>query len=208
MEYIKGGGWQASPANSLIYNFKKDLKKINESQYIESQKRYRKDAIDRFYKDLSDPMSIILQKYKKSINISFIPTSKSKKDSEYNDRFELVCKKLKAKFQNNISFHFPIEVITSRKKSSQRQEFRGKERIKELKDNFCWINFPSNEPGTLVIFDDVITTGSQFKAYKEFLLEKMKKEPKIIGLFWAKAIQDVSFPPISEGELKSLQDPS
>ena len=187
MEYTIGGGWKASEANRLILNFKKDLKMMRNPYY---EIEHRDDAITQFAKDLSKPISLILKKYSNSIiNISFIPTSTSKKDPNYNDRFELVCQKLKDEFQNKISFHFPIEVIESRPNSSGRNQIRDRDYIKDLKKNFFWQEFPKEEPNILIIFDDVITSGSQFRAYKEFLIENINKKPsKIIGIFWAKAI--------------------
>ena len=51
------------------------------------------------------------------------------------------------------------------------------------------MGFSSREPDILIVFDDVITTGSQFRAYSEFVFENMKKLPNMIGLFWCKAIE-------------------
>ena len=102
----------------------------------------------------------------------------------------MVCAKLKKEFQNQLSFHFPIEVIHSRAQSSRSGHVRDEKYIAELKKSFSWIGFPLKEPDILIIIDDVITTGAQFRAYKEFLLENIQKKPeRIIGLFWAKAIK-------------------
>jgi hypothetical protein len=55
-------------------------------------------------------------------------------------------------------------------------------------DNLAWSGIgPSN--GAIVLIDDVITSGSRFKACQRLLVEKV---PGILvyGLFWAKSVWD------------------
>lgn len=193
MEYTIGGSYEESRVNSLIFNFKM------KHPYLEDRIQHRTRAIKIFSKDLSEAVSKILNKYsEKRINISFIPTSKLETDENYSNRFEKVCAQLKRKkIQNQslsdlVSFHQPIKLKEARKKASQSKERRDDKYVKNFKSKFSWEEFPNKEPEVLIIFDDVIRTGSQYRAFKEFSLEKMKAEPQeIIALFWAKAIEKI-----------------
>ena len=128
---------------------------------------------------------------RKIVNVSFIPTSKSKKDPKYDDRFELVREKLLKKFKGDSRFLFenPIEILNSREQSSMTDEIRGERYVQKLKNNFLRVWDHSKNPDFFLVFDDVITTGSQFRAYSDFVLENMKNPPRIIGRLWAKAIE-------------------
>jgi predicted amidophosphoribosyltransferase len=39
----------------------------------------------------------------------------------------------------------------------------------EIMDNFDWTGFENEEPETLVVIDDVLTTGSHFRAFCDFI---------------------------------------
>ena len=58
---------------------------------------------------------------------------------------------------------------------------------------FCFKNpieiLNSREPDFLVVFDDVINTGAQFRAYSDFILENIQNPPRIIDRLWVKAIE-------------------
>lgn len=183
MEWIKKGGYH-SKANSLILNFK------NLPKATRQNPRYHKDnAIKQFAKDLFFPLEQIIEKYSgKSIFCFFIPSSTSQNDTNYDDRFERVCNHLKNKFQDKIHFKQPIKVKNSRERSSKSEEFRGDSYVKSIKESFSWEGLHTT-PDVIVIFDDVITAGSQFRACKELILEKTQNNSLIIGLFWSKAIQ-------------------
>ena len=190
MEWLKGGGYKDSEANSVILNFK------NKPQAKGSNPRFYKDrAIKQFAQDLKRPIEKIAEKHsEKSIFVSFIPTSVPKEDEDYDDRFERVCHFLKEQIlQNtdNIFFEQPIIVNKKRKRSSQGGRFRGDEYVKKIKESFKWKGF-SSEPDVVIIFDDVVTTGAQFKACKELMAENLQKKPTLIGLFWAKAVDKES----------------
>ncbi len=189
MEYIKGGGYKASTANDLISNFKKGYYNSNGEKRSSTELKYREKAIKQFADDLYEFLKRAPQG--KLVNISFIPTSKSKKYPKYDDRFELVCEKLSEKFKGDSRFLFknPIEILNSREQSSRTNEFRGEDYIQKLKDNFSWVWNYFKIPDFFLVFDDVITTGAQFRAYSDFICDNMNTSPRVGGLFWAKAIE-------------------
>ncbi len=182
MEWIKGGSYKDSEANSRILNFK------NPPKAQGSNLRYYKDkAIKQFAKDLYCPIESIIKKYQEeSICVSFIPSSVSSSDGEYDDRFEKICALLCKKF-SKIHCEQAIRVTESRNKSAQGGKPRDDEYVEKIKQSFTWDGF-SHTPSAIIIFDDVITTGLQFKAYKKLIRENLNNDPIIIGLFWAKAV--------------------
>ena len=193
MEYTKRGGWEASAANSLISNFKKGYFNPDGKKRSPAEIKYREDTIRQFADDLYQFLKKAPQE--KLVNISFIPTSKSKKDPKYDDRFELVCKKLSEKFKNDPRFLLknPIEILKSRKQSSMTSEIRDERYVQKSKNNFSWVWNHSKTPDFFLVFDDVITTGAQFRAYSDLIVENVPNS-LIIGLFWAKAVEK-DFPP-------------
>ena len=210
MEYTKRGGWEASAANSLISNFKKGYFYPDGKERDSEQKYYREKAIRQFADDLYQAADDLYQFLKKApqeklVNISFIPTSKSKKDPKYDDRFELVRKKISEKFKNDSRFLFknPIEILKSRKQSSMTSEIRDERYVQKSKNNFSWVWNHSKTPDFFLVFDDVITTGAQFRAYSDLIVENIPNSP-IIGLFWTKAVEKDS-PPNKE---VPLDDPN
>ena len=80
--------------------------------------------------------------------------------------------------------------LQSREQSSMTGEIRDERYVQKLKNNFSWVWNHSKNPDFFLVFDDVITTGAQFRAYSDFVLENMKNPPRIVGRLWAKAIEE------------------
>lgn len=182
MEYKPGAGPKHSKANSRIYNIKANKKDpANEKRLL-----FIKKAIQEFAGDLKIFLKYLLENNPSAkIGITFIPSSKTTDDSDYNHNLELVCDELKTLFKDKLHVEHPIQNKKSRYQSSKSNKERDSLHINDLKRNFKWVGF-SQELDILIIFDDVIVTGSQFKAFKEFMLENMNKDNALIiyGLFW------------------------
>ena len=181
MHYTSRGGWDASEANSRIYNFKAKPNDPNHPKPVE----YILQARQQFINDLKYPIGFLLQHHSK-VNLTFIPTSRSRRDNLYNDRFEFVCGRLKAIYCDKLAPEELVENVKSRQQSSSSNYRRGEEYVQEIKANFRWLGFKDKQD-VLIIVDDVIKTGAQFKALKELITEKTDSLPKIYGLFWALA---------------------
>jgi predicted amidophosphoribosyltransferase len=68
------------------------------------------------------------------------------------------------------------------------ETFKGRNRKKlhELRENYEFVEAAfANCPNNIMICDDVLTTGSHFRALKDMILEK-KPGAKVIGLFIAR----------------------
>ena len=184
MEYIRGGGYQASRANQLIINFKKSKNTQNpaETHHIDR-------SIDEFTAALTAPIEYYCRQLEQPVGLVSIPRAKLKTDSGYSDGLEVVGLKLASKFGNRIRLETPIVNKKSREKSSQTGETRNRQYIEGVKANFEWRGLHSR-PRILLIYDDVLTSGAQFTAVKEFINQNIDEpdRPKMVGLFWAKAI--------------------
>ncbi len=117
-----------------------------------------------------------------------MPSSKTKDDSEYDDRLLKVLEILKANHsdldsreildikQSRVGAHLP----TTENRPTVQDHINSFE-LKEKLGNPL--------PETVVIFDDIITTGASFKAAKIFLQTKFKNVI-IIGIFIGRTIHN------------------
>lgn len=183
MRYTPGGGWQASTPNQLIFNFKKpkDLKN-------QAERPHKEKAVAEFIATLAPVVQYFCKHHKQPVALMSILTSKIESDPDYGDGLDLVGESLKGQLGDQIQLESPIANKKSQIKSSQSKNHRNRQLIDSLKTNFRWSGF-NIRPQTLLIYDDVITTGAHFVATREFIYENMAEphRPPIFGLFWAKA---------------------
>ena len=111
-----------------------------------------------------------------------IPPSHCKSDPLYDDRMVLILKY--AKFLNNeLDFCEIVEQKTTMQAShcNENRNHPG-QLVENYKVDKEALN---NARSTIIIFDDVLTAGSHFKAMKEVILQH-RSDVKIIGLFVAR----------------------
>ena len=181
MVYTPRAGYDTSEANSRIYNFKAREKNANNLEHLRHIERRRLD----FANDLEPAIeSLAKSNPAGTASLIFIPTSKRPDHPDYNNGFEIVCEHLKKIFGQKIVIETPVEIIESRESSSTAGGRRDRRYIEELKSNLKWLGL-EYEPDTLIIFDDVITTGAHFRALKELIVANSARPPQVIGLFWA-----------------------
>ena len=118
-----------------------------------------------------------------SITVTAIPNSKKTTDLEYDNRFEDLFKEL-VKSRPLLNIEWPIEV----KETRQASHLSKKRNPEDIKKNYIWKGFKNNMVKRLCVFDDVLTTGANFRAVSDFLREN-GYEGKIIGGFWSRTIQ-------------------
>ncbi len=179
-EYIKGVSFSASETNNLISNYKKDLEKHKNNSNLEHLKYYKKCAIEQYAKELSD----FFEPYNdEEIYISNIPSSNCKSDKCYDDRDLRTLCKLKSMIPR-IKIEEPLENIIS----IQASHSGGPRDINLLKRNYKWNGFQNSSINKLYLIDDVLTSGSHYKACKEVIIEH-HRNIEVIGLFWSRAIE-------------------
>jgi predicted amidophosphoribosyltransferase len=171
-EYKAGQGYQAGETNQLIYNFKKSPAAKNTGQW-----KYRDRDVKKFAEEVSNKFF-----NESSAAVTAIPSSKEKNDPEYTNRFEDMLSHLKT-LRPNVQIEWPISLIAT----VEPAHLAGSRDPETIKQNYQWDGFVGGTPETLVVFDDVVTTGSHFRAFADFSREN-GFEGKIIGIFWARAI--------------------
>jgi hypothetical protein len=168
-EYISRGGYSASEANQLISNFKKAPDKKQTAQW-----EWKERAILQFARELR----LLLND---GSTVAAIPTSKREDDPQYDSRLDDVLKTLR-QFLPALVIERPFEVTESHQ-SAHTGGGRGPEEFYQL---LKWKGLRFVPP-QIVLIDDVITSGSHFKACQR-LINEHHPAIEIAGVFWAKVI--------------------
>lgn len=184
MNYEPSVSYDESEAKSLILNFKA----LSRGPISERQKPYRDNACRRFANDLEPLVKDLLSDLGDgNAAITFIPTSTLPGDDGYDDRLETVCRFVVEKFQPRLSLVTPTVSKAGRSPVSKSGGRRGPAYIAAISDNLSWQGFEA-EPNLLIVIDDVVTSGGQFKAIKNLVLENASQSIVVVGIFWAMTI--------------------
>jgi hypothetical protein len=177
-DYVSGGSWNASEANQLIRNLKKDPSKRNTLEW-----NHKLRAVNKFAAELSSILP-------PGQAFAFIPTSKRHDDAQYDSRWEMVKDEL-SRIRPDLIAKRPILRETSCVAVHQ----GGKRKRTEIRATLGWRGF-KDVPGSLVLIDDVITAGAHFKVCKGMIHEVHLALP-VFGVFWARTIwpEDEPCPP-------------
>jgi predicted amidophosphoribosyltransferase len=139
--------------------------------------QYKAGAIAQSARAFSEAISA---SWLASANLVPAPPSKIKTDAAYDDRMYRVCLSIRKPEQPAI--RELIEQIEST------ETFKGGHRLKpeELRANYRFAESQmENLPETIGIIDDVLTTGSHFRAMKDMLLERAPN-CRVVGFFIAR----------------------
>lgn len=175
-EYTAGQNYSHSETNNLIYNFKKSVDRKGSNSW-----RYKLSAIRQFSAELQIAFRDFLKPGQ--YLIAAIPPSKCKSDPLYDDRVEQAITAAIQPF-SDIQLVEPFELKDSRTASHSSGTLRPK--IKSIIDSLNWNGIP-DQPTTLILVDDVITTGRTFKACQS-IVNDHSPETDVIGIFWARTI--------------------
>jgi hypothetical protein len=167
-EYLKEG-FSASASNQLVWNFQ-----ISPTE--EHRMRHKKDAIEAFVSELGHLMSRVkVQSYL----IAPMPTSKVPGHPEYDDRLIQVLQKVAPQ-----QYCEPIVGGNSHLPSKR----GGPRHPSFYSANYVFKGFsPGLLPSVLFVLDDVLTSGSHFRAYKDLMLARCPGL-RVVGIFWALTI--------------------
>jgi len=168
-DYISRGGYGASEANQLITNLKKPTKRKGTLEWP-----HKIRAIKQFALELSNAL-------KDGVTVTSIPTSKKREDPDYDPRLEMTLGVL-AKRRKKIIIEFPI----IRRETIQAAHHGGKRNPNMIYKSLQWVGF-KKVPEHIVLIDDVITSGSHFKACQRLIMEH-HPEISVSGLFWGRTV--------------------
>ncbi|WP_419600284.1 hypothetical protein [Thiolapillus sp.] len=176
-EYTAREGYAFSATNQLIYNLKKSVLVRGQVQW-----EYKEQAIKQAASALRDALN---NDALNAVTFVPIPPSKSKSDPLYDDRLYRVLHTIRPNPTLDIR-----ELILQ--KNSMEAVHLNEKRLSpdDLKE--CYEideNLIEPLPNNIILFDDVITTGSHFKAAKNILCE-IFPNANILGLFLARRVPE------------------
>src|ERR1700677_1997602 len=168
-DYVSHGSYKSSPGNGLITNFKKDVSRKGKREW-----QYKVDAINKFAAELKPLLP-------NGMAVAHIPSSKCKTDPQYDSRLEDTLRALK-----RLNASLIIESPLTSKNTVQASHLGGDRNPEIFYNNLAWVGL-SQPTTTLVLIDDVITTGAHFKACQRKLTEQ-SPGIRVLGVFWAKTV--------------------
>jgi predicted amidophosphoribosyltransferase len=173
LEYTPRQGPQYGDANNLIMNLKKPVDRRGRPEYF-----YKERAIQQsgdLFRAVLNPAWI------ETATLVPVPCSKTRQNPLYDDRIERVLQRMRRGLEADIR-----ELVVQ---NQDLESFHGGSRLRpaELAEYYD-LNFDlceDGEPTEIAIFDDLLTTGSHFKAM-EIALRRAWPDVAISGIFIAR----------------------
>ncbi len=175
--YHANKGFKFSEYNQLISNFKKKLDRKGQYDW-----KYKHEAVKKVASILRSTLATI----KTPVTIIPIPPSLCKTDAMYDDRMLQTLKLASIGLKNII-----VRDIISLQENREASHSGSRTRLSPLQLQKLLIleDDPPIHSKNVILVDDVITTGSQFKACKMLLLENYENI-NVTGLFVARTQHD------------------
>lgn len=175
ISYTSHKDYSFSDGNNLISNLKKTVDRKGKPEW-----KYKEAAI----KECADYLRSVSITDVFSNDITFVPIPPSKKQDDplYDDRLQQILKKA---FEDRID----IQNLIIQKVSTEGVHTSSIRRNpNELKENYIFDEALKDKiHGTIILFDDVLTTGAHFKAIKNLIQENMPNQ-EIKGIFIARRV--------------------
>lgn len=173
----KVGGWRYGETNDLIDNFQKSPKFRGKPPW----ERYKQQAIARLADELRAAFSP-----SQCVGLTFVPTppSKMKGDPEHDDRIL----RLLARFSQGVNLDIRELVLQTASTETSKSLGGARWTWDQLAANYV-INEDEcvPEPGRVMVVDDVLTTGSHFRAMKH-IIQRRFDSVSVEGLFLARTV--------------------
>ena len=180
-EYTAQKGYSYSATNSLISNFKKEIDRKGSLQW-----HYKAEAIQRvaatFKKGIKDTAL-------KSLTFVPVPPSKSKDDPLYDDRMTQMLLAIDSNLNLDVR-----EMVVQSVSTPAAHLNDERPRPDELIDLYSLDeSLTDPAPTSIAIVDDLLTTGSHFRAMKTILVSRFPFA-YMMGLFIARRVPDTDEP--------------
>jgi predicted secreted protein len=175
-EYTAGGGWQASETNQLIFNLKKDMARRGNQDW-----RYKGLAIGQCARELQTAFGRNLDQWV----IVPVPPSAARTEPEYDDRMLQVATKMC--LGSTATVRELVVQVTSTLASHlvDPDEMKRPTPTQIAKRYAIDHSVCTPVPVGIIVLDDVLTTGSHFKAMQVVLSARFPGM-EIIGVFIAR----------------------
>ena len=178
-EYTARQGYGYSATNQLIWNFKKSMDRRNRPEW-----RYKGIAIRQAARAFRNALNAAFVDYATFVPV---PPSKAKGDSEYDDRITQMLRYIRSGPPIDVR-----ELVVQRVSTDAAHESDSRPSpvdLAELYELDEALAIP--EPQALVVVDDVLTTGSHYRAVQRVLSERFP-DAAVVGLFIARRAPDAS----------------
>lgn len=177
-EYTARKGFAHSPTNQLILNFKKPMERRNSPDW-----RYKTQAINKVANAFSNEITSDFS----TLTLVPIPPSKLKTDPQYDDRMMNMLRALRAPAGIAPDIR---ELILQSQPMRAAHDNNDRPRPDEL-EKIYQINQVLSQPNPtwIAVIDDVLTTGSHFRAMSNVLRRRFP-EARITGLFIARRVPE------------------
>jgi hypothetical protein len=176
-EFASHQDYKYSETNQLIKNFKRDPIQYKDRPDV---LWHKENAIKKYALELC----LIFNNLDVGSIITNVPTSKTKSDPNYDNRFERLFEKLKS-YNQQLRVDYPLSI----KSSHTAVHISNAPRFSpdDFYDILDWNNISNNNCETIYLIDDVITAGAHFKACQRKIYDNVRNV-KVIGIFWARTI--------------------
>lgn len=170
-EYTAGVGYSYGESNNLILNFKMGPNPQNQNRLY-----YRNLAIDNFVRELC----LLLKNAVDDSWISWIPSSKSPEDPEYDNRLELTVESACRQF-NKLQ---KIGTLYTRKSRPPLHTGGWRDPAQIIPTLEWYDQVDLSGSSNLILIDDLLTYGTTFNAVCSVIRDRY---PQIViaGVFWA-----------------------
>jgi hypothetical protein len=176
-EYTARKGYAFSATNQLVLNFKKTMDKRGTPQW-----KYKERAIN----DAATAFRMALNsEWLNAATLVPIPPSKARADALYDDRMLRMVEAIRPQPRSDIR-----ELIVQTANMPAAHEQQQRPRPEDIAANYALNAALQNPvPGTIGLFDDVLTTGAHYRAASD-LLQRTYPGVRIVGLFIARRVPE------------------
>jgi len=179
-EYTARKGYQFSDTNNLIFNLKKPMDRRGQPGW-----NYKRRAVEKAGRQLREALDALNPKWLSIATLVPMPPSKVKSDPMYDDRLMQMLQVLGTGLQLDIR-----EIISQRESTEAAHSTEVRPRVDELCDNYVIEeSLVDPAPRVIGVIDDVLTTGSHFKAAQRLLRSRFPAV-NIYGIFVARRVPD------------------
>jgi hypothetical protein len=179
-EYSARKGYQFSATNQLIFNLKKPMDRRGQPGWP-----YKRSAIEQAGRQMREALEALNPNWLSIATLVPMPPSKVKSDPMYDDRLIQMLQVLGTGLQLDVR-----EIISQRESTEAAHSTEVRPRVDELCDNYVIDETLVDPPPRVIgVIDDVLTTGSHFKAAQR-LLRRRFPNVRIYGIFVARRVPD------------------
>ena len=179
-EYTAGRGWDHSPTNQLISNFKKEMDRRDLPEW-----RYKRRAIRQAALAFRTALEPLDEATVRGTTFVPIPPSKAKDDPGYDDRMTQMLNLIRPEPSLDVR-----EIIVQANSTDPVHLSGVRLSPEEIEDGYgIDESLTAPPPHIIGIVDDVLTTGAHYRAAQVVLSSRFPKA-RIIGLFIARRVPE------------------